>query len=169
MYYLTFWYRTDERSIRTAVILASATLAGAFGGAIAFGVGHMNQVSGLSGWRWLFLLEGLPSLLSSVLVWFFLPDYPETAPWLTAEEKDLASMRLLYQASHGSGKSLTWNEAKSTLTEPRLWCHYFVITSSPRARATWSANVSADLLLHFDSIFESVLVHAVYRCWTWSK
>lgn len=39
--YLTFWYRTDERSIRVALILASATLAGAFGGAIAYGVGHM--------------------------------------------------------------------------------------------------------------------------------
>ncbi len=41
VYYLTFWYRTDERSIRVAFILASATLAGAFGGAIAYGVGHM--------------------------------------------------------------------------------------------------------------------------------
>jgi len=49
--YLTFWYRTEERSIRVAFILASATLAGAFGGAIAYGVGHMNNVSGLSAWR----------------------------------------------------------------------------------------------------------------------
>jgi hypothetical protein len=42
--------------MRVAFILASATLAGAFGGAIAFGVGHMNQTSGLSAWRWLFIL-----------------------------------------------------------------------------------------------------------------
>ena len=47
VYYLTFWYRNSERSIRVALILASATLAGAFGGAIAFGVGHMNGVHGL--------------------------------------------------------------------------------------------------------------------------
>ena len=39
VYYLTFWYRNSERSMRIALILASATLAGAFGGAIAFGVG----------------------------------------------------------------------------------------------------------------------------------
>ncbi|KKA20108.1 MFS transporter [Rasamsonia emersonii CBS 393.64] len=44
VFYLTFWYRTSERSIRVALILASATLAGAFGGAIAYGVGHMNEV-----------------------------------------------------------------------------------------------------------------------------
>ncbi|CAJ2500840.1 Uu.00g036930.m01.CDS01 [Anthostomella pinea] len=79
----------DERSIRVAFILASATLAGAFG-AIAYGVGHMNGTSGLSAWRWLFILEGIPSCLSPVFVWFFLPDYPERALWLSETEKHLA-------------------------------------------------------------------------------
>lgn len=51
VYYLTFWYRVDERSIRVAIILASATLVGAFDGALAYGIGHMEGVSGLSTWR----------------------------------------------------------------------------------------------------------------------
>ncbi|UNI23104.1 hypothetical protein JDV02_008944 [Purpureocillium takamizusanense] len=126
VYYLTFWYRTEERSVRVAAILASATLAGAFGGAIAYGVGHMNRVGGLSGWRWLFILEGIPSVISSVFVWFLLPDYPETAGWLTADEKDLACRRLADQGSHGSSESLTWREAKETLLEWRLWVHYII-------------------------------------------
>ncbi|GJN75923.1 hypothetical protein PLICBS_010033 [Purpureocillium lilacinum] len=124
VYYLTFWYRTEERSVRVAAILASATLAGAFGGAIAYGVGHMNQVGGMSGWRWLFILEGIPSVISSVFVWFLLPDYPETASWLTSDEKEMARRRLVDQGSHGSGNSLTWKEAKETLLEWRLWVHY---------------------------------------------
>ncbi|EEU35201.1 uncharacterized protein NECHADRAFT_102106 [Fusarium vanettenii 77-13-4] len=126
VYYLTFWYRPEERSLRVATILASATLAGAFGGAIAYGVGHMNQVGGLSGWRWLFILEGAPSVVSAALVWFCLPDYPETAKWLSLEEKDLAAARLAEQGSHGSSKSMTWEDAKSTLLEWRLWCHYLI-------------------------------------------
>ncbi|OAQ78067.1 MFS transporter [Purpureocillium lilacinum] len=126
VYYLTFWYRTEERSVRVAAILASATLAGAFGGAIAYGVGHMNQVGGMSGWRWLFILEGIPSVISSVFVWFLLPDYPETASWLTSDEKEMARRRLVDQGSHGSGKSLTWKEAKETLLEWRLWVHYII-------------------------------------------
>jgi MFS family permease len=126
VYYLTFWYRTNERSIRVAAILASATLAGAFGGAIAYGVGHMNMTSGLEGWRWLFILEGLPSLVSSVAVFFLLPDYPETAKWLSTEEKELAAQRLIDEGSKGSGNSLTWEEAKITLCEWRLWIHYVV-------------------------------------------
>ncbi|EEQ92251.2 uncharacterized protein BDCG_07371 [Blastomyces dermatitidis ER-3] len=47
--------------------------------AIAFAVGHMNGTRGLSGWRWLFILEGIPSCASAILVYFFLPDYPETS------------------------------------------------------------------------------------------
>ncbi|KAH8886145.1 MFS general substrate transporter [Thozetella sp. PMI_491] len=126
VYYLTFWYTTEERSFRVAIILASATLAGAFGGAIAYGVGHMNGTSGLSAWRWLFILEGIPSIVSSFFVFFLLPDYPETAKWLSEDEKALAARRLAVQGSHGSGAAMTWEEAKSTLLEWRLWAHYSI-------------------------------------------
>ncbi|KAG4440111.1 hypothetical protein IFR05_004408 [Cadophora sp. M221] len=126
VYYLTFWYRTDERSIRVAFVLASATLAGAFGGAVAYGVGHMNDTNGLSAWRWLFILEGIPSCLSSIFVYFFLPDYPETVKWLNADEKTLAASRLESEGSHGHDESLTWVQAKDTLADWRLYAHYAI-------------------------------------------
>lgn len=126
VYYLTFWYRTEERSIRIAFILASATLAGAFGGAIAYGVGHMNGTGGLSAWRWLFILEGIPSIFSAVLVYFFLPDYPETARWLSEDERMLATDRLHLEGSHGPSGSMKWSEAKATLMDWRLYAHYAV-------------------------------------------
>jgi sugar phosphate permease len=92
----------------------------------------MNGTHGLSAWRWLFILEGIPSCLSSILVLFFLPDYPETAGWLTVEEKALAIARLATEGSHGHGRNLTWAEAKETLTEWRLYAHYAVRYPSPR-------------------------------------
>ncbi|RHZ60578.1 putative MFS transporter [Aspergillus thermomutatus] len=126
VYYLTFWYRHSERSMRVALILASATLAGAFGGAIAYGVGHMNRAHGLSAWRWLFIIEGAPSCASAFLVWFFLPDYPESARWLTQEERDLAAQRLRTEGSKGEAKAMTWGDAKAVLTDWRLYAHYAV-------------------------------------------
>ncbi|KAL4769690.1 major facilitator superfamily domain-containing protein [Aspergillus nidulans var. acristatus] len=126
VYFLTFWYRTSERSIRVALILASATLAGAFGGAIAYGVGHMNQAQGLSAWRWLFIIEGAPSLASAFLVWFILPDYPESASWLSEEEKTLAAQRLAVEGSKGGAKAMTWQDAKEILLDWRLYAHYLV-------------------------------------------
>ncbi|QSZ36965.1 hypothetical protein DSL72_009057 [Monilinia vaccinii-corymbosi] len=126
VYYLTFWYRTSERSIRVAFILASATLAGAFGGAIAFGVGHMNGVHGMSAWRWLFVIEGIPSCLSSICLFFVLPDFPETVKWLSQDEKNLTISRLAIEGSKSHDKSLTWKEAKDTLCTWRLYAHYAV-------------------------------------------
>lgn len=124
IYYLTFWYRHNERSLRVAIILASATLAGAFGGAIAFGIGHMNGARGLSGWRWLFILEGIPSCLSAILVLLLLPDFPERVRWLSQQEKDLAIARLEVEGSKSDHKSMTWADAKSTLMDWRLYGHY---------------------------------------------
>ena len=109
-----------------ALILASATLAGAFGGAIAYGVGHMNQVHGLSAWRWLFIIEGAPSCASAFLVWFLLPDYPESASWLSAEEKALAARRLQTEGSKGGAHAMTWEDARGVLTDWRLYAHYAV-------------------------------------------
>jgi MFS family permease len=126
VYYLTFWYRHSERSMRVALILASATLAGAFGGAIAYGVGHMNGAHGLSAWRWLFIIEGAPSCAAAFLVWFFLPDYPEAAKWLTPDEKALAARRLVAEGSKGAASAMTWADARAVLTDWRLYAHYAV-------------------------------------------
>ncbi|KAK5992601.1 MFS transporter prlL [Cladobotryum mycophilum] len=126
IYYLTFWYKHDERSVRVAFILASATLAGAFGGAIAYGVGHMNGAAGIPAWRWLFIIEGIPSCLSAFLVFFFLPDYPENAGWLSEPEKDLAIRRMFHEGSKGHHPSMTWADARATLTDWRLYAHYAI-------------------------------------------
>jgi len=93
----------------------------------------MNRAQGLSAWRWLFIIEGIPSVASSALVFFLLPDYPDTTKWLSPDEKALAAQRLANCASHGSGKALGWTEAKATLTDWRLYGHYalYVGISAP--------------------------------------
>ncbi|OJJ08558.1 hypothetical protein ASPVEDRAFT_57612 [Aspergillus versicolor CBS 583.65] len=126
VYYLTFWYRTSERSLRVALILASATLAGAFGGAIAYGVGYLNGDHGHSAWRWLFFIEGAPSCASAILVFFFLPDYPESAKWLSEDERELARQRLSVEGSKGDAKAMSWEDAKPVLMEWRLYVHYII-------------------------------------------
>ncbi|KAK0750191.1 major facilitator superfamily domain-containing protein [Schizothecium vesticola] len=124
VYYLTFWYKTDERSVRVAFILASATLAGAFGGAIAYAIGHMNGARGLSAWRWLFIIEGVPSCLSALLVWFFLPDYPEEH--LKGRYREIALARLRVEGSKSHDRSMTKQDAINTLKDWRLYGHYAI-------------------------------------------
>ncbi|KAL2811557.1 major facilitator superfamily domain-containing protein [Aspergillus cavernicola] len=94
VYLITFWYREEERSIWIAFILATSTLAGAFGGCIAYGVGFINRRGGLEGFRWLFIIEGTATVLVAPLVLFRLPNYPSTAKWLTISEQRFAVERL---------------------------------------------------------------------------
>ncbi|CAE6434748.1 unnamed protein product [Rhizoctonia solani] len=132
VYLFTFWYRPEERSLRIALVWASATLAGAFGGAIAYGVGHMNMVRGHEGWRWLFILEGIPPVVLSIFVLWFFPDFPETAFWLSEEERALAVGRLAGLASTQDAH-FTWGDVKATLKDWRLYAHCvgYVCTTVP--------------------------------------
>ena len=93
---------------------------------MAYGVGHMNDISGLAGWQWLFILEGIPSCAVGLVVLLILPDYPESARWLTDKEKELATDRVRFCGSHAGDKTITWADAKDTLTDWRLYAHYLV-------------------------------------------
>ncbi|PSS37896.1 hypothetical protein PHLCEN_2v257 [Hermanssonia centrifuga] len=128
IYCLTFWYKPEERALRVALISATPTLGGAFGGAIAFGVGQLNHVRGLEAWRWLFIIEGAPSVACAIIVIFLFPDFPETSTWLSAGERELAIERIRGVASLGHAR-ITWRETKETLTDWRLYLHYLIFVS----------------------------------------
>ena len=108
----------------------------------------MNGAAGLPGWRWLFILEGIPSCISSVAVFFLLPDYPETATWLSEPERALAARRLLHEGSKGDQPSMTWADAKATLTDWRLYAHYvlyFAISPGFASLSLFSPSIVAGL------------------------
>jgi MFS family permease len=68
-YLLSIWYLRYEVQRRMAVFYAAASLSGAFSGLLAYGISHMDGTSGLAGWKWIFLLEGLLPVLMSSFVW----------------------------------------------------------------------------------------------------
>lgn len=125
VYCLTFWYKPNERALRVGIILAGATLGGAFGSAIAFGIGTIDGAHGLEGWRWLFLIEGVASCLFVPFIFFLYPDYPETVSWLSPEERKLAIERIKGVASLGH-EAITWKDAWDTLVDWRLYLHHLV-------------------------------------------
>ncbi|KAI0704979.1 MFS general substrate transporter [Cerioporus squamosus] len=125
IYCLTFWYKPNERAVRVALVLAGATLGGAFGSAIAYGIGKVNGAHGLEAWRWLFIIEGIPACALAPLVLMYYPDYPETVSWLSPEERELAVERIKGVASLGHAK-ITWEEARETLFDWRLYLHHYI-------------------------------------------
>ncbi|RFU28946.1 hypothetical protein B7463_g7403, partial [Scytalidium lignicola] len=128
-----------RRGLRIAFVAAHATLAGAFGGVVAFGVGHLNRKHGLQGFRWLFIIEGLVTVLFSVPLLFCLPDYPSRAKWLTGDEKKLCEQRLQEQGAGYTKAHATRREIIETCFSPRMVLHYltYIFNTVPLASFTF--------------------------------
>lgn len=93
-YLIGMWYKRSEAQKRYSFFFSSTTLAGAFGGLIAAGIGKMAGARGYAGWRWIFIIEGALTVFVSFFFYFLLPDFPEEAKWLTEEERQFVTARL---------------------------------------------------------------------------
>ncbi|WP_434718363.1 MFS transporter [Paraburkholderia sp. A1BS-2L] len=88
--YLTYWYPAHRRGRMTTWFMTAVALSGVIGGPVSGWIlKSFNGVNGWQGWQWLFLLEGLPSIIVGVLVFFVLDDRIGDAKWLSAEERAL--------------------------------------------------------------------------------
>ena len=148
MMYLCFWYKPEERATRMAIFASSVAVSGAFGGLLATGISFLNGHAGLAGWQWLFILEGIPAVLVGIMVWFMLPDYPQTAAWLTPEERSFAVKRLGPYAPSMGDKHWDSKVAKETLSDPYFWlfaAQYFLMTNSLNAFGYFAPTIVASL------------------------
>jgi MFS transporter, ACS family, tartrate transporter len=87
IYYFTFWMPKTLRTRILALFLLAVPLCNCLGSPISAHILILNNVSGLHGWQWLFLLEGAPAVFLGFAAWYLLADEPNTARWLTAEDK----------------------------------------------------------------------------------
>lgn len=88
LFYLTKWFPSWRRSRIIALFMIGLPLSSLIGGPLSGWImGHFHDVYGMRGWQWLFLLEGIPSVLLGVMTFWLLPNSVESANWLSAEEK----------------------------------------------------------------------------------
>jgi MFS family permease len=128
-YLLTTWYSRWQLQTRMAIFYSAASLAGSFSGLLAFAIQHMEGIGGLGGWRWIFILEGIVTVVVGCAVPWILPDSPETASFLTEVEK-AAIQRKLQQEIHVSNaekevaSKFQWKYVREALLE---WKIYFAV------------------------------------------
>lgn len=99
--YFSFYYTKEEMGQRMAWWFSFATVAGTFGGFIAFGVQHLH--TSIQNWRLLFIIEGIPSVLLGIATIYILPDRPESTSFLTERERRLAIERMNRSTSRDDG------------------------------------------------------------------
>ncbi|KAK0453626.1 MFS transporter [Armillaria borealis] len=94
MLYLSTMYKRHELQVRVGIFYASASLSGAFGGLLATAIIKMDGIGNLAGWRWIFILEGIATIIFSIIAAILLPADVSSAPFLSEVERDFALSRL---------------------------------------------------------------------------
>ncbi len=126
--YLTFWFPAREQARAVALFMTATALAGVVAGPVSGALLELHGLAGLSGWQWLFILEGLPAVVCGVLVLRILPDGPNNAVWLGLDERAALLKRLEHERRRGTQKrSHSFVEAISNSTVWILSLVYFAI------------------------------------------
>ncbi|KAK9764896.1 hypothetical protein K7432_007216 [Basidiobolus ranarum] len=126
IFYLSLWYTRQEQALRIALFFSAATIAGAFGGVLAYGIIQMGGVLDLTGWQWIFIIEGIPTFLLAFVSYYYLPDFPESASFLNEEERQLLMARLKHDAGVASETEFSWKQFKDAFVDWKIYMHMIV-------------------------------------------
>ncbi|MGW6299624.1 MFS transporter [Peribacillus butanolivorans] len=85
--YITYWFRGKERARAVALFMTALTVSNIIGAPVTTWIIDNINWGGMAGWRWIFVLEGIPAVILGITTIFYLTDRPEQAKWLTKEEK----------------------------------------------------------------------------------
>ncbi|KAI2632587.1 putative MFS transporter [Hypomontagnella submonticulosa] len=124
VFLMSSWYTRSELALRIAWFYFGHSLANAFGGLLGAGVlAGLSGARGISGWRWLFIIEGSITILSAICSMFVLPNYPATTSWLSQEERAYAQWRLIKDAGEAdaAGAASIKEGVMMALRDPRLY------------------------------------------------
>lgn len=152
--YLTFFYTKRELALRIGYLFVSSAIAGSTGGLLAYAIGFMDGIAGLKGWRWILIIEGMPTVFLGIAVFWWLADDPASAHYLTAEEKDLMARRMQRQIGYTeSSDHLHKKDVYAGFRDWKIWVFAF-------------AQFGVDVILYGYSTFLPTIIRGLG---TWSR
>lgn len=129
LYLLGIFYTRKEIATRISILYTGNILATAFAGLIAAGIFNglgNDEVGGLTGWQWLFVLQGAVTGVVAFAAIFILPDDPLKTKWLKPEERELANGRILADTVDAKTNTSTFAGLKEAARDPKLWLFAFM-------------------------------------------
>jgi ACS family tartrate transporter-like MFS transporter len=117
--YLTYWFPSKERARAVAKFMTATSIAGVVGAELSRVLLKLEGTAGLHGWQWLFLMEGLPTILFGISVLFLMKDHPDDARWLTEAERKWLDNEL--QRDRDEGGATEQHNLKDAFKLPMVW------------------------------------------------
>ena len=161
IYYLSQWVPTAYRARSHAAFMIAVPSAQIVGGPLGGALLGLEGVGGLTGWQWLFLIEGLPPVVLGLIVFRFLTDYPKDADWLSGEERSWLSQRLEREQQQTEAADISILRA---LANPLIWVltiPYFAFYTIALGYALWAPTLVRDAL-HTSNTTTGLVIGAIY-------
>ncbi|PPQ68415.1 hypothetical protein CVT26_006087 [Gymnopilus dilepis] len=154
-FYLSCWYKRSEFGIRAAIFFSAATVSGAFGGLLAAAISNMDGVGGKPAWAWIFIIEGLITVLAGAASFWIIQDFPDNATFLTEEERTFVVRRLQEDDQFSAaGETLRWKYIIASLLDWKTWIGMVVY-------------MGADMPLYAFSLFLPTIINQVMTASGW--
>ncbi|KAK6077754.1 transporter [Seiridium cupressi] len=115
----TMFYNRSEQPFRTGIWFSMNGLAQIFGGLIAYGIGYINTT--VPSWKFPFIIFGAATIIWGVVFTLLAPSNPTQARWLSAEEKEIAILRLIENETGIDNKTIKWYQVQEAFVDPRFW------------------------------------------------
>lgn len=121
-YYLSCWYKRSEFGVRQAIFFSAAALAGSFGGLLAYLIEKMSGLGGLGGWAWIFIIEGLLTVVVSIASFWMVFDFPDDAKFLSDVDRQRVIRRLkLDKQSSAEHEQFKMEYFWAAVKDPKTW------------------------------------------------
>ncbi len=159
--YLTQWFPSSHRSRANAIFMLAMPFTAMFGAVITGYILNLHSWQGLSGWQWVFIVEGLPCVLLGLIVYAKLPNRPDEAKWLSTEDKQILNAALeeekaLSEHLAPTQKNSTWAFLNSSVLRCALV--YFCIVTTCGMVNIWVPQIVSAALPNLSSITHGIVV-----------
>ncbi|TVY91877.1 putative transporter [Lachnellula willkommii] len=139
---ISMFYTTGEQPLRLEAYYSTIGIATMFSGLIGYAVGHIN--TGLSKWKYIFLIFGAITMSWGILILFLLPDSPSTTRFLSPRERAVAVERVAANRQGIKNRTFKMYQAKQMIVDPKTWILFIMALSSqiPTAAVTSFASIN---------------------------
>ncbi|KAH7001162.1 major facilitator superfamily domain-containing protein [Ilyonectria destructans] len=158
--YLSMFYSRRSLALRIAYFYSTAALSGVAGGLVAYGISFMDGYAGWRAWRWIILINGLPTIVTGVVIVFVLPNSPETAKFLSDEDK--RNLLRIHESQVGKAPNLRemdMADVKDGMRDWTTWAYCFALF--PTLTMLYSFVVFLPTIIHQLGTWTSAEVQAM--------
>ncbi|KAH3661441.1 hypothetical protein OGAPHI_006848 [Ogataea philodendri] len=123
IFYLSMWYGRRALVTRLTLFNSSISIAGAFGGLLAWAIGKMDGIGHKSGWFWIFTLEGIATILVALSGYFFVRRFPREDKFLSEREKSTLETILREDNDSFRDEKFSWSEVRKAFNDYKCWLY----------------------------------------------